>query len=59
MQNLRLTDKEGTSIMFNVANITYIKTSNAGVKIGMVDGKEIAVKEDIGTINTQLDELKK
>ena len=58
MNSLSVTEREGTSIIFNVANITYIKSSNAGVKIGTVDGKEIAIKEDINEVNKRIQELK-
>jgi hypothetical protein len=59
MERLQLTEREGTSIIFNVANITYIKISNAGLKVGTVDGKEVPVKEDIAAVNKQLDDLRK
>ena len=59
MAFLYLTEREGTSIVFNVANITYIKSSNAGVKIGTVDGKEFAIKEDNQEVTKRLQELLK
>jgi hypothetical protein len=59
MQSLHLTEREGTGIIFNVANITYIKSSNAGVKIGTVDGKEIAVKESHADVTKMLEDMKK
>lgn len=58
MKSIHLTEREGTGIIFNVANITYIKSSNAGVKIGTVDGKEVAVKESHADIIRMLEEIK-
>jgi hypothetical protein len=59
MEMLHLTEREGTSIIFNAANITYIKSSNAGVKIGTADGKEFAIKEPSSEVMKMLEGLRK